>query len=231
MLIWNFEFTTLLAEIMHINKWSTTSLIYVNSVYKWQYLKESRKCIPSVSCYFIEGKKCYSAVLISNRTCYRSQWPSCLSAVAPAGVQSVLHSTRSKPHCSRLAKGLGKEAGYEVYLKNSSEMAAKCLIMRYSTGRQYANRKKHKDHLNNSVVPELESSSSCSQDHHRSLSWNRINPLHTPQRISLRSIVIPVFWVVFFFGFPPSKKNCTLFSALPCLSHAPPTSFALTWYA
>jgi hypothetical protein len=39
-----------------------------------------------------------------------------------------------------------------------------------------------------------------------------------------------VFQVISFLrAFPP--KPCTLFSPLPCVPHAPPTSFSLTWLA
>jgi hypothetical protein len=66
---------------------------------------------------------------------------------------------------------------------------------------------------------------------------NQLNPLHNPpQPISLRSPLIPsshlrLFFrsVSFLLAYP--TKSCTLFSTLPCVPHALPTSLALTWSA
>jgi hypothetical protein len=65
---------------------------------------------------------------------------------------------------------------------------------------------------------------------HRTLFWARWIHSTTSQPISLRSILFHsptyavVFQVVSFFRASPPKP-CTRFFTLPCVSHAPPTSF------
>jgi hypothetical protein len=191
--------------------------------------------------------------------CKHGRWstesaaPSCLfigsnpTSISLSGFQSVVSIGMLWYYCVEMS---GSSTSWLFFTTASMKMTATWDVVPCSlvkVGRRFINEYCHHHQgdgggllwtrrLTNSVAREPEGSSPNSQQLVTGPYPEPVESNPHPQPFSLRSILIHppicalVFQVVSFLrAFPP--KPCTHFSPLPCVPHALPTSFAVTWCA